>query len=206
MKKFLVVMFAVALIFSASMVSAESLYVSGNIGSSINTDSTWEMPGVPDIDVQHNPGLAIGGAVGYGIGNSRGELEIGYRTNEIDEFEALGETVDGGGTVSAVSFMLNGYFDIANNSAFTPFVGGGIGIATVEIKDPEVDGEKLTGSEDASAFAYQAGLGLGYAVNDVLTIDGGYKYFGTSGLEFDDDVEVEYGSHTVYVGLRFAIQ
>jgi len=75
-------------------------------------------------------------------------------------------------------------------------------MAKVEVNDINVPGSGLPNSnEDDTVFAYQVGVGVGYAVNEKINLDVKYRYFGTSDPEFDT-TEAEYSSHNVYVGIR----
>lgn len=190
---------AVLLAFSPSVYSAEGPYVSGNIGLAMPIDSDVtisEEPGVTG-DLESDKGLALGVAVGYGFGNIRAEGEIAYQKNDLDKISVGGESEDLTGDTSSLAFLLNGYYDFKNKSAFTPFISAGLGLARVEVSDDEGDDENDT------VFAYQVGAGVGYAINEKVTLDLKYRYFATSDPEFDG-VEIEYSSHNFYAGIRVA--
>lgn len=197
-KKLLVVFCCLALVqFAVSAEAVEpQLYVQGNIGYTALTDSDLtggDMPGAAELSFSE--GWNVSGAVGVKVGNGRLEGEIGYRTNDLDDYsDSRGsEPVDG--DVSNISFMVNGYYDIPTGTAVTPYVGGGIGLARLEIKPQDED------SMDDTVFAYQVGLGVGIAVSKTVTIDLGYRYFATADPEFDG-VEAEYKSHNILAGVR----
>ena len=203
MKKCVVVLFALALVFTASYASAEGLYVKGILGATMPTDSTVDVSGqsVPadngDYDFEFDSGWLFGAAVGSDLGNNvRVEGEIAYSSADVD-------TIEGDDAsdfeVSGWTYLLNCYYDIDNGSSVTPFIGAGIGAATVEFDD---DGD----DDDDTVFAYQVSAGIGYAVNDSTTIELGYRYLATSDPEFEDgDVEAEYGSHNFAIGVRMAL-
>ena len=89
-----------------------------------------------------------------------------------------------------------------NNSAFTPYLSAGLGFAKVEVNDLNVPGSGLPNSnDDDTVFAYQVGVGVGYAVNEKVTIDAKYRYFATSDHEFDTR-EAEFASHNFFFGVR----
>lgn len=204
MKKIIVMLFIAALIFSASFVSAEGLYVSGDLGATLTGDSSFTAPG-EKIDFDFETGLLVNGAVGMDLGNNvRVEGEIGYQTADVDRISKGGEAFDGGDNINVLSFLINGYYDIPMDAPVTPFISGGIGFANVQLEDD--DGGR---DADDSVFAYQIGAGLGYVVDEQITVDCGYRYMATSDPEFDiqgSTGDAEYGSHNFYVGVRFAIQ
>ena len=97
--------------------------------------------------------------------------------------------------------MLNGYFDINMDSAIEPFITAGVGYAKVEFNDVSVAGISV-GDSDDSVFAWQIGAGLGYALNNMASLDVTYRYFATSDPNFDG-TDAEIGSHNVSLGIRY---
>ena len=115
----------------------------------------------------------------------------------------LGGSVTASGDVSSLAFLINGYFDFVNDSAFTPYLSAGIGYAKIDLNDFNSAGSGESDySDDDSVFAYQVGLGVGYAVTEKVTIDVKYRYFATADPEFDT-TEVEVASHNFLFGVRF---
>jgi len=187
--------------------SAKGPYVSGNLGLAMLSDSDITDSTVPGItlDIESDTGLALGVAAGYDFGNNiRIEGEIAYQKNDLDKASLLGVDVDLTGDTSSLALLFNGYYDFANESAFTPFISAGLGIAKVEVNDFNVPGSGLPDSnDDDTVFAYQVGAGVGYAVNKKVTLDVKYRYFRTSDPDFDT-ATAEYSSHNLYAGIRVA--
>lgn len=184
--------------------SAKGHYVSGNIGLAMASDSDLTDSTIPGItvNIEYDTGLAFGLAVGYDFGNTRVEGEIAYQKNDFNKMSLLGVDVDLTGDVTLLSLLVNGYYDFANSSVFTPYISGGLGFAKVEINDLNVPGFGLSSfNDDDTVFAYQIGLGVGYAVNEKVTIDTKYRYFATSDIEFDT-TETEFASHNFLIGVR----
>lgn len=207
MKKIIFMITSCAMLLSISSIaySAAGPYVSGNLGVSIPNDSEVTDSMLPGItfDIESDSGLALGAAAGYGFANNaRIEGEIAYQKNDFDKASLFGFDLDLNGDSSSLAFLLNGYYDFANTSQFTPFVSAGVGLAKVEINDLNFPGSGLPdASDDDTVFAYQVGVGVGYAVNENVSIDVKYRYFGTADPEFDTS-EVEYSSHNIYAGVR----
>jgi opacity protein-like surface antigen len=130
---------------------------------------------------------------GYDTGNNvRLEGEITYRGNSIGSV---------GGTpvpdkLSSTAFMANAYYDFTMGESWTPYAGGGVGIARVNFQS----------SADVRdvVLAYQFIIGLGYSVspNTVLALD--YRYFGvdTPTFEAGTTFDLEYTNSTFMLGLR----
>jgi opacity protein-like surface antigen len=215
--KRLLVMAIFALFFVTTSAQAENkgMYFSGNAGVSFLFDSDDEYPGVPGgtFETSYDPGFNIAGAVGYDYGNIRAEGEIAYRSNDVDESSLPGIVSPASGSVSALSFMVNGYYDVHTpNFSLVPYIGGGIGVAYVNA-DFSVSGVPFSPFVDDSAtvFAYQFMLGFGVEVSPTITLTGGYRYFATTEPSFDDSTgipptnfESEYRNHEVNFGVRVA--
>ena len=193
-----------ALFFSATVHSAEGLYISGNLGFAMASDSDLTDSTVPGVTVktEFDTGLAFAAALGYDFNRFRVEGEISYQTNDVDKIGALGVFFDATGDATALSFLINGYFDFVNSSAFTPYISAGLGYAQVEFNDLNISGSGFPGSsDDDSVFAYQIGIGVGYAVTEKVTIDVKYRYFGTEDSEYDT-TEGEFASNNFLYRVR----
>jgi len=189
--------------FASDGVNTQGLYIGGRLGVAFLNDSTLSEEGFPyTIDAEFDPGVVIEGAVGYDFGMFRLEGEMGYQVNDLDKFSADGVSVSASGDFDALSFMVNGYLDFENQTAFTPYIGAGIGYANVAANDISVGGYALS-DEDDNVFAYQFGAGVGYSVTKNWIIDLAYKYFATEDADFEG-TKVEYNSHNITVGIRYA--
>ena len=206
MKKKLLIIFVcvLAFFFSATVYSAEGLYVSGNLGFAMASDSDLTDSAVPGVTVntEFDTGLAFGAALGYDFNRFRVEGEISYQTNDVDKIGAQGVFFDATGDATALSFLINGYYDFKNRSAFTPYVSAGLGFAQVEFNNLNISRLGFSGSNDKdTVFAYQIGIGVGYAVTEKVTIDVKYRYFGTEDSEYDT-TEAEFASNNFLFGVR----
>ncbi|TWJ26425.1 outer membrane protein [Geobacter argillaceus] len=195
-------------------------YVSGFIGASItrDTDATtvdYVVPKNFNDRIQFDPGITVGGTGGYDFGFLRLEGELSYKHAEL---KAIDDKSSGSryrsidGSLGALAMMGNVFFDLHNNSRVTPYWGAGAGLAVLNLSDT-FGTNTTTGSRDFiysgandTVFAYQAGGGVEIALNRQLSLDLGYRYFGTSTATFDKDVtrttELKLESHNVAVGLR----
>lgn len=197
MKKVWSVLVGFALVVGGGVSTASAqAYVSGNLGAVIVNDSDFS-DGFDSGEFTFDTGIGLTGAIGGFLGEGvRGEVELGYRANDIDKV-----TIDGLGTaslngdVTSLSLMGNLYYDFPVAGNFSPFIVGGIGFANVEA---DVD---FAGSEGDNVFAYQLGLGGSFKLSQQVNLDLQYRFFGTSDPELDG-VEVEYNTQNFMVGLR----
>lgn len=183
----------------------ETCYVSGNIGFAKLSDSDVTNSTISDttINMEFDNGLALGFAFGYDFGNTRLEWDISHQKNNFEKASLSGyNSVDLTGNVTSLTLLMNGYYDFTNSSAFTPYITGGLGIATIEIKDWNISDSGLSSfNERCTAYAYQVGAGIGYAITEKITIDTKYRYFATEDLKFDG-IKTEYANHNFLFGIR----
>ncbi len=123
--------------------------------------------------------FAVGGGVGYRFNeNLRADVRLDYG----------GEySVAPGADMSVTTVLGNLYFDIPTDTAFTPYVGAGLGYGWASIDNAS--------DKDGVAYGLMAGVGIDLSEN--ITIDAGYRFRDvvTSG---SDPME-----HQVLTGLRF---
>jgi opacity protein-like surface antigen len=179
--------------------------------------STQYGPGIKSFNdrIEFDPSIFIGGSGGFDFGYLRLEGELSYKMGEMSSItEKISQTrfanVDGRVGVSAL--MFNVFFDMRNPSPVTPYIGGGIGFATLYLDDTygtdTTTGyrERVYHSDDDTVFAYQAGAGLEIALTRMLSLDLGYRYFGTAKAKFNRNTstvsEMKFESHNASVGFR----
>ena len=198
-------------------------YISGFIGATIPRQADVQTtqfgvgPGTFNDEVEFDPGINIGGTGGYDFGFLRLEGEMSYKYAEINR---ITDTADGfqfgnpDGNIGVFAMMANAFLDLHNGSPVTPYLGGGIGFANLDLSetigtDITVIGPErilLYPEDNDTVFAYQAGAGVGIALNRITSLDIGYRYFGTAKAQFgqglDPTTRLKYESHNATVGVR----
>lgn len=221
MKKTLLTLAALALLLLPAMAEAAQGrpggYASVFLGMSMmeDTDATTngfdpiqQLPFNFNDEIEFDPGVYVGGTLGYDFRGVRLEGELSYRQNDMDSITelSLGQVAGVEGDVGVFAVMANAFLDFHNDSPVTPYIGGGIGVATVYLSETVGDGNILYDEDDDSVFAYQIGGGLGIALNRQTTLDLGYRYFGTETANFStpgfQTVKFDTESHNFAVGLR----
>ncbi|MGD0585362.1 MAG: outer membrane beta-barrel protein, partial [Oryzomonas sp.] len=149
-----------------------------------------------------NPGYAATGAVGLDFGTVRVEAEIGYRTTDVDTITSQGASLKFDGTTELVSYMLNGHLTVPGHAPIKPFITGGIGIATAYWSDLKYQGVLFTKATRDTEIAWQAGIGASYDATGNVSIDGAYRYFGTTDFDIAG-FKAGYGSHNIMLGIRY---
>lgn len=217
MKKILITL-VIAAIMAPAICSATPArpgpYASGFIGISAFRDADVTTNQTFFDRVEFDPGLSVGGTAGYDFGYFRMEGELSYKYANINTIHDQGNNIQFGspdGNLGALAMMFNTFLDLHNNSQITPYVGGGIGFASLHLSDTygtdPINGRLLLyGADDDTVFAYQVGAGLEFAVNRRLSLDLGYRYFATDTARFNSNsvgaTDLKLQSHNGTVGFR----
>ena len=115
------------------------------------------------------------------------------------------------GDFSMVAFMANVDYDFDTGSRWVPYVGGGLGVATISIDTENAQGISLSDDSD-TVFAYQVGAGIGYEFpleeGRSVTVSLDWRYFGTQDPTFKGDVsggdfDVGISGHDIGIGLIY---
>jgi len=149
--------------------SVMGLYLRGDIGW-----SQLEWSGGAD-----DGGWAIGTGIGaYMTEQLRTDLRLDYGGSY---------SIGGGRDMSVTTLTGNLYFDIPTNTAFTPYVGAGLGYGWVPVD----------GGSDRDGLTLALMAGAGFDMTDRLTLDAGYRFrdIMTSGADPRE--------HQLLIGLRY---
>jgi opacity protein-like surface antigen len=207
MKKFIMAGL-VALAASPSAVQAQSLQsagfyfgAEGGVNWLLNTTVNDSVFG-PVLAFQPQTGFALGGVIGYDFVGPRVELEGVWRSNNVwmqdlnpsDLFSASGTAA-----VNQISVMANAYYDFNAGGKIVPYIGGGLGIAFIQ-------GSAFFTSYNATAFAYQGIVGVGYNVNEAIRVNLDGRYYGTTSPTFYDgegSASITNNNFSIMLGLQF---
>lgn len=219
MKKSLIVISAVAVLmipvicFATPPVPGPYTSIFAGVSIPENSNVTTNDFGTTYNDqVEFDTGIYMGGAAGFDFGLMRLEGELSYRYSEI---KSITDTSNGfqfqnvDGNLGALSFMANAFIDLHNASPITPYFGGGVGFAVLDLSDTFAGAPSqalLYPNGTETVFAYQVGAGLELALNQMFSLDLGYRYFNTSKADFEDhpaiSTNMKLESHNAMVGLR----
>ena len=164
-------------------------YVGGHLGA--NTADSEVNGGTLATD--EDTLIGFGGVLGYDFGYFRVDGELALRLNTIDRlggisldppsFGSSGNT----STTTALSYMVNGYFDLPTDGPLSFYAGAGIGFATVSI-DWIAPGffpfsHVPVADDNDSGLAYQFSGGIGYEINPKFTLTLSFRHFETEELD-----------------------
>jgi opacity protein-like surface antigen len=112
--------------------------------------------------------------VGPGVANAAVAGTYSFQADFATNFTVADE-----GNVQTWALMANAWFDLTNDSQFTPYVGGGIGYAISKF-----NGGAVYSGVDGN-FAWQLGAGVDVAVSDSTSLGVGYRYFDAGDVELE---------------------
>jgi opacity protein-like surface antigen len=244
---------ALAAVASASVAqAAEGWYGAVDIGyhwpDSISADSSNNAAnGAPyRWDFNQDDDWAAFGRLGYQFNsNWRVELELGYRPGDLDSVRGgpsnsiVGLCAPGvtrtaaaptcgspSGDLEVWTAMANVIYDFMPDSAISPFLGAGAGVAHGKLQtlgqfstvtgaltaaNPAI--QNLSIDDDDTVFAYQAVAGLSWKASDRLNVDLTYRYLGGSDMDFASVgtgalqpgvFSGDYSDQSVTLGLRYS--
>lgn len=202
----------------AALLGVASAHATVDRGWYVGLEAGWN--GLQDTDVVADPnvGNTFDGSASFDGGfaalmtggyaftpNWRAELELGYRSNDIDSLCSGGGCVPSAGGIEQFTQMLNVIYDWRIADKWSIATGLGAGGDYVELNS-------VFGNDNDYVFAYQAIVGLNYHLSDRMDVVLNYRYLHTENPEFlttnvnfvdfqinSDDLE----NHTVTVGLRW---
>lgn len=145
--------------------------------------------------------------------------------------------LDVSGSAEQLGVMVNLWYDFETGGNWTPYVGGGFGLIRIDQGGISYDNNRLAEeiatmrarqhnpqapavqfpdgfvpepSDTDSAFAYQLGAGVGYALSDTTTLQIGYRMQILNGLEFTGmnqtgsvRAQTELRAHFLEIGIRY---
>jgi len=159
-----------------------------------------------DLHGEVDNGFLIGGAIGAQISeNFRAELEVSHARldtkTEVEDYVLYEPTL--GQNYSAkddddlreLFIMANIWFGFPVSSVFSPYVGGGVGVAHVDanfgvgefqVGVPQSDTFSAAVDADSWNFAYQLGAGIMIALSEHFAIDLGYRFKAIPNVDLDN--------------------
>jgi len=216
----------------AKKASTGHIYVrlSGGLGLLNNsdaeaTDSETSITTKWNDAVKYKNGYAFEGAVGENAGKLRGEIAVGYQSNDVTEIygsdietieSSVNDILQQWGLTdsfdnlsiksSALTVMYNLYADYKMKGPISPYLMGGLGVAFTDMKFSFTgNGVKFDSSYNKTSFAWQAGAGLGLKVTDNVSLDLGYRYFKTSNIDLGNDAKLSFGGSKIMLGMQYLL-
>lgn len=194
-----------------------SLFGGASFLENIDTTQHYDFsPSSPDYDytLETKTGYILGGTIGMRVWDPlRAEVEVSYARWGADSYS--GKADNGGsrfndgasGHVSATYLLANVWYDIDTGTSFTPYVGGGAGVAWVDASTKFSNDYGYT--DGGLGFAFQGGAGVTFDLTENIALDVGYRFKGIPNVNFAGRGSIfsyDHGdlySHNVQAGVIF---
>jgi len=166
-----------------------------------------------NITQRFKDGFSVGIAAGKQLTDIfRAEVELSYskvknKNLSLTTVTTGSSTTFGiGGNTNALYVLGNVWADLDIGQKFTPYVGGGLGVAFMKNK---ISTGTSSISDKSQGFAFQLGAGVKYPVSPVMDIEIGYRYksvlnpnysFVGGALKFNNQ---DFDTHNVFAGLTY---
>ena len=170
-----------------------SLFGGGSgLTGNVHTTPAYSMPDEVEHSLETGRGYLLGGTIGVNASDDiRVEIEISHA-----EWDAKSFVFGGGafqltdlaeGSVNMTYLLANAWADWNNASAYTPYIGGGVGLGWAI--GTNVDYANMGEFEEYSGdgvigFAFQLGAGMKFELTEHASIDLGYRFKGVPNIDF----------------------
>tara|TARA_Y100001978_G_C23698201_1_gene438978 strand:+ start:3470 stop:4081 length:612 start_codon:yes stop_codon:yes gene_type:complete len=146
----------------------KGIYFVGSIGISQMADSDINSSAGGQFNFDGGSSSEFG--VGYDFGNIRTDLTYTSTITDISHIKGKNSEVG----VDVQSFLISAAYDLRADKQWQPYIGAGIGTATVNVNQAvHVDSTILpVGDDNVGTFKFKAGLS--YAASDKLDVYGEY--------------------------------
>lgn len=176
MNKFLGVLSVAAIALTATAGATKAAeygpYVSGSLGYlGLNDRSAG------GSTAKFDDGYAINGAVGYKYGfGLRVEGEFGYGRSRLNALSTGATNAPvSGADADIFTFTGNAFYDFKTNSRYTPYLGGGLGLAHQSNGSGSTGGVPFAGS-DRDDFMFLLEAGVSVQLTDNIAVVPSYRY------------------------------
>lgn len=187
-------------------------------GPYLRLEGGWSHPGdmdgsaaagIPSGESSRDEGYIAGGAAGYKFGPWRAELNLDYSENDMKS--GTNVFVHGGsgslsGDSSNLSLMVNGYYDFATGTPWTPYLGFGIGGTNFSLDNVRTSSTRISNSS-AIEFAYQPIVGISYQIDPNWSANAEYRYFSSTDASLPyapgGKFSVSNASHNFLIGVTY---
>jgi OmpA-OmpF porin, OOP family len=219
--------FAIGLALASTALASPALarddqwYVGVDGGAMIVEDMSLDIGTAADAaNLNTDTGYDFGGVVGYDFGGFRLESEVSYREADVTEFSSTAARLPRGasatiispagtysvnGDANALSFMVNGLLDFGDDDGLQGFVGGGVGVARIDVNAIYATPAYLDDSD--TGFAWQALAGIRAPLSDSWDVGLKYRFFNAPNVDLvnrlGQAVSTRFRSHSILGSLIY---
>lgn len=174
-----------------SNTGASGFFVSGFGGTNYLQDQSAAYDNAAGANTEYSWGWNAGGTIGIKQNNLSYAAQVTYLDNSIDKVN----NTNSSGSNTGWAYLATAQYDFDMGSQWVPFIGAGLGGATMDYKG----GSSLNNvSKTSTALAYQLSGGVGYQINENMRIYGEYRHLATTQLSFPDGGTTATGAKYYY--------
>ena len=172
---------------SADMPKESGFYVGFEVGGAVVQDIDFtDSDGSSSLSL--NPGIRFDVPIGYRVNNWFSiEFAPGLIYNTMSSFNTP-ESYGIGGNLTQVPLIVNFLLTIPTDSPWEPIVGAGFGAMYSNLTLTEMPFEIGDVSSSAWSCGYSGLAGLNYHINQDVSVGFKYKFTGTTGQNWNDDL------------------
>ena len=169
-------------------------------------------------EVDFNPGGGVSLAFGFTTDLwFRPEVEFNYRSFGLGNLITPGGELPASGRIQSLTFMFNIPFHWVNSTPFTPYLGGGLGLAWQRGKIDSLATQNVVQStsgqtvqlapvkDEGTELAYQVLAGVACSIHPRIDLVLGYRFTGTPDVVYQA-VSLANRQHQLELGLRFFLE
>lgn len=186
--------------------------------SNIGSSSSWTESGAQGagtgLRAEFGSGLGFGGDFGYRYGNGwAAEVEWNYRRHSLDTLSQGGTNVARDGDFASNTLLINGLRRFPTTSAWTPYLGAGIGwVQEIDIDIKPSAGGAERGYSTSGKFAAQIIAGVEYALTPQWRLTADARWLRVGSVQMDNSVgnpggsagPLKYNPVSVQIGVRYS--
>lgn len=183
------------------------------IGSSSFTESGARGFG-GGLHADFDSGFGVGGDIGYRYGNGwAAEVEWNYRNHALDTLRQGGVNLARDGDFASNTVFINGLRRFSTASAWTPYVGAGIGwVQEIDIDITPTGSGSERGYSDGNEFAFQLIAGVEYTLTSKWSLTADTRYMRVGSVDLDNETgnadgkagPLKYNPFSVQIGIRYS--
>lgn len=187
--------------------TTEGIYFGSQIGASWLEDTKYNGPVTNKADFK--PAISSVVELGYQLDNGlRFGVEGGYTVHTIGDIVGGAAGRSGGnGSSTALTLMGIAAYSFDTGTPVSPYIGAGVGIARVGLKDAGdfFSRGQIVDDKDTTV-AYQLNAGLSYSILSNMDATLSYRYLRAEPVklvsETGTNLRADYDNHSVLVGIR----
>lgn len=137
-------------------------YIGASVGGVFVDDNEGSVGGI-GTGIEFDPGYDVAVQLGYRFSVLRAELEVEYAEAAIDSVRVGGVSIDPDFDFRYVRGTAGAYFDFTLLPLFTPYAGGGVGVAYIHGDSATIGGVEVEIDSDTHLTAHgEVGLALDF--------------------------------------------